>query len=304
MSGQRLITIIRRSASALVVLAGTTVLSSGPALAVAIELPQTCPPGEVQELEMCDLGSLRTDNLGLSRANAVSADGTAIVGMAATDSIMMRPLIKVDEGPGMMGVGTQRAFRWANNGTGMQDLGSLRMDNQGGSVAHAVSANGIVVVGEAETDDMDGRAFRWVAGNAGMQDLGSLAGPAQGSSVALALSADGSVVVGKALTADQVGQAFFWRDDGKGMLGLGTLSGDAKGESTAVSVSADGTVVAGFSDTADGSVRAFRWFPGSEGMEDLGSLRPMFGNSTAAAVSADGSVIVAALVSSEPDRPR
>jgi probable HAF family extracellular repeat protein len=102
---------------------------------------------------MRDLGSLRTDNLGYSDAEAVSADGAVVVGYTETQD------------------GNTRAFRWDTTSAEMRDLGSLRTDNLGYSDAEAVSADGAVVVGQADTQDGDIGAFIW---RTQMQDFGNL----------------------------------------------------------------------------------------------------------------------------------
>ncbi|MDO1708329.1 autotransporter outer membrane beta-barrel domain-containing protein, partial [Escherichia coli] len=69
------------------------------------------------------LGTLKSDNSGLSDPNGISADGSTIVGDSSTDSNAMN------------------AFRWTEK-TGMQGLGTLKSDGSGNSAANATSANG------------------------------------------------------------------------------------------------------------------------------------------------------------------
>ncbi len=203
------------------------------------------------------LGTLGGDE---SLANAVSADGSVVVGWARNAA------------------GKHRAFRWTA-ARGMQDLGTL-----GGSVSVAtgVSADGSVVVGSAYNAAGQECAFRWTAAG-GMQDLGTLGGR---ESEAWGVSADGSVVVGRAANAAGQNRAFRWTEAG-GMQDLGTLGG---GESAAFGVSADGSVVVGTAWNDAGDRRAFRWTEAS-GMQDLGML-PGGGWSEAYGISADGSVVV------------
>jgi probable HAF family extracellular repeat protein len=204
-----------------------------------------------------------------SYANAVSADGSVVVG-----SVFY-------EGYDPFGeyYFYERAFRWTASG-GMQDLGTL-----GGtwSWANAVSADGAVVVGAAENVAGQFRAFRWTA-SGGMQDLGTLGG---GDSDARGVSADGAVVVGGARNAAGQWRAFRWTASG-GMQDLGTLGG---GDSDARGVSADGAVVVGWSYNTAWHQRAFRW-TASGGMQDLGTLGG--DGSWAWGVSADGAVVVGA----------
>jgi probable HAF family extracellular repeat protein len=241
---------------------------------------------------MVDLGTLRTDNLGGSAAAAVSADGAVVVGKADTDDTSNS-------------FGTsQRAFRWDTVSEEMRDLGSLRVDNLGSSFAAAVGADGAVVVGEADTDDGDARAFRWDTVSEEMRDLGSLRDDNLGISFAEAVSADGAVVVGYAET--DVGssnqRAFRWDTVSEEMRDLGSLRVDNLKSSFAFAVSADGAVVVGSADTDDGDARAFRWDTVSGEMLDLGSLRDdNLGRSFAEAVSADGAVVVGAANTDEGD---
>ena len=142
----------------------------------------------------------------------------------------------------------------------MQDLGTLGGD---GSVATAVSADGSVVVGQADNAAGQPRAFRWTA-QTGMQDLGTLGGE---SSYAWAVSADGSVVVGVITIVAGQGHAFRWTAQ-TGMQDLGTLGGES---SSATAVSADGRVVVGLAANAAGKTRAFRW-TAQTGMQDLNQV--------------------------------
>ena len=213
---------------------------------------------ELQAQRLTWLGTLPGyDNSG---ASGVSADGSVVVGGAASDR------------------GDQHAFRWTALG-GMEDLGTF-----GGywSGASGVSADGSVVVGWIR-DASGYRAFRWTA-SGGMQDLGTLGGV---ESEARGVSADGSVVVGWAGNASGFYRAFRWTASG-GMQDLGTLPGGYA--SGAFGVSADGSVVVGRAENANGDWRAFRW-TALIGMEDLGTLPGGYA-SEAFGVSANGSVVV------------
>jgi probable HAF family extracellular repeat protein len=83
-----------------------------------------------------------------SFANAVSADGSVVVG-GALNPIDIR---------GEVAYEGYRAFRWTRAG-GMQDLGTLPGGNW--SEAWGVSADGSVVVGGAYNAVEQLRAFRW-----------------------------------------------------------------------------------------------------------------------------------------------
>ncbi len=155
------------------------------------------------------------------------------------------------------------------------------------SWAHAVSADGRVVVGESKSAN-GLEAFQWTA-KAGMVGLGDLPGGVW-SSYALGVSADGSVIVGCSSSSSGT-QAFRWTE-ATGMVPLGSLP-SAKPYSIANAVSADGQVIVGESRSwLSGTDReAFRWTI-AEGMIGLGDLPGGDYNSVARAVSADGSVIV------------
>ena len=160
----------------------------------------------------------------------------------------------------------------------LEDLGSLA--GSAWSYGNAISANGLVVVGESGTSTGD-RAFRWTGGV--MTSLGTLPGGLY--SYAYAVSADGSVVVGSATNASNQSRAYRWTSAG-GMENLGTLAGGD--DSAAYGVSSNGSVVVGNSDSSTGQ-RAFRWTGGL--MADLGTL-PGGSFSYAGGVSADGLVVV------------
>lgn len=217
-----------------------------------------------------------------SRANAVSADGTTIVGTGDSSN------------------GTE-AFRWTI-GSGMQGLNDL----SGGvfhSEAFAVSSDGSVIVGRGTTSINGGlgeQAFRWtqVGGIAG---LGYLTGDPEGEngvSYAYGVSGDGTIVVGR---SDDTGglHSFQWTSSG-GMVGLGDLSGPPE-SSEATAVSNDGSVIVGHGEKQDpatggGEITAayaVRWTSGPGSVNSLGSFYSQDGEgSNATAVSADGGVIV------------
>ncbi len=152
------------------------------------------------------------------------------------------------------------------------------------STAYAVSADGTVVVGAAES--VSGvEAWRWTA-TTGMVSLGDLPGGALHSHAA-AVSGDGSVVVGTATSASGT-RPFRWTPAG-GLVDLGALPG-GDGRGRASGVSADGAIVVGASTIAGGSA-AFRWTAGT-GMVSLGALAGGQSISEAEAISGDGGTIV------------
>lgn len=197
----------------------------------------------------------------MSIAQAVSADGSVVVGQSLSEN-----------GP--------EAFRWEEGE--MEGLGYLPGGNV--STARAVSADGSVVIGESNSENGI-EAFRWEEGE--MEGLGDLPG-GDFYSAALDLSADGSVIVGISDSGEIGYEAFRW-EDGK-MEGMGDLEGGFF-ESGARSVSADGSIVVGQSHSGNGP-EAFRWDGGE--MTGLGSLPGDNFWSVAHAVTADGFVIVGA----------
>jgi probable HAF family extracellular repeat protein len=203
-----------------------------------------------------DLGTLGGT---LSSANAMSANGSVIVGIStlADDS-------------------TMHAFKYS--GSTMTDLGTF-----GGtySSANAVSADGSVIVGFSYFNaNANVHAFKYVGST--MTDLLTLGGT---NSSATAVSADGLVIVGQSTLADEtVTHAFKYV--GSTMTDLGNFGGTY---TSANAVSADGSVIVGFSFlNANANFHAFK-YSGST-MTDLGTLGGAF--SSATSVSADGLVIV------------
>jgi probable HAF family extracellular repeat protein len=190
---------------------------------------------------MVGLGNLSGGRFN-SMANAVSDDGTVVVG--------------VD----VVGASILGAFRWTPS-PGLMALGDL----PGGvfhSNARGVSGNGAVIVGQARSaPGME--AFRWTAGG-GMVGLGDLPGGSFGSR-AVAASYDGSVVVGYSSSSLGSSQAFRWTAGG-GMVGLGDLEGPGFMVS-ASDVSADGSVVVG-GGTRGSYLGPVRW-TAARGMESI-----------------------------------
>jgi len=146
-------------------------------------------------------------------------------------------------------------------------------DLAGGAVssrAHAVSADGLVVVGESESGG-GVEAFRWTAGG-GMIGLGTLPG-GDFFSTANGVSADGGVVAGTASSSDG-GAGFRWTSGG-GLVGLDHPSCSLCGASPALAngISPDGQVVlgSGTHKTFFGSLHAdaLRWPGGGTGDSTL-----------------------------------
>ena len=200
-----------------------------------------------------------------SSANAISADGSTIVGYSTFPQETYLS-----------------AYRWSATG-GLQDLGALGPNGQ--STATAVSANGSTVVGEStDADNLGRHAFSWTE-SSGMVDLGT-SDPLY-STIATGVSADGNTVIGYSyinLNFNYVpNRAIVWTQGS--MQEIGGL-GDA-----VFAISSDGQyVVGGISPMLNPRGFAFRW-SSAEGQVLLPDL-PTAAFAMAYAVSADGSVIV------------
>ncbi len=219
-----------------------------------------------------------------STAFAISRDGNWVVGSSSTavDSGGYRwgagvGMLQIARPPGISSVGPRgvsanggvitgavflegagsRAFRWTE--AGLMTLGSFAADR--GSSGSAISDDGMVVVGQADTNESQ-RAFRWTEAS-GMEDLGVL--PGMGASGAMGTNADGSVVAGFSAGFSQT-KAFRWTAAG-GMQDLGSLV--PGGSALGIAMSSDGDAIAGNASSPNGN-RAFRWTVGG-GMENLGT---------------------------------
>ncbi len=202
-----------------------------------------------------------------SRALAVSADGTVVVG----------------EGRSAFGAS---AFRWTGDG-GMIELPMFYAAVP--QRAYGVSPDGTVVVGSGSPwATGTPEPFRWTAAE-GSRGLPTLPGGAAWGN-AYGASADGSVIVGSSTRAIFMSdtEAFRWTGEGA-LAGLGDFSGGTF-SSAAMDVSDDGTVVVGWG-TSDSGMEAFRW-TSDNGMVSLGELPGGSFFSRADAVSADGAVVV------------
>ncbi len=240
---------------------------------------------------MVSVGVLPSRSSG-SQANAVSADGSVIVGRSFsasefeafrwTQNAGMTGLGDITGGPFnssalaasgdgsvVVGLGTRREgatepFRWSAT-TGMVGLGHFR----GGAFAAAtdVSYDGMTVIG-FDIGPNGGEAFRWTK-KSGHVGLGHLFGGGRLSS-AHAVTPDGSSAVGSR-DSFQGNQAFLWTETA-GMIGLGDLPGGAY-FSSAEDISADGNTVVGRSSTGMGGFgeEAFIWDP-DRGVRNLREL--------------------------------
>jgi uncharacterized membrane protein len=197
-------------------------------------------------------------------ANAVSADGSALVGM------------------GSAGDYVPRAFRWTRE----QGVEWLEAPTPSWFAnARAISADGRVIVGDMFSHTLGvARAFRWSEGE-GLQELPSpgWCDPGTGNSAAYDLNEDGSVIVGVASSGVRE-EPVLWKDEKVSSLAA------SSGATSAIGISADGGQILGEGGTA------VVW--NMEGVSNLGSMLSALGvdldgwRLTASAVSDDGRVVV------------
>ena len=243
--------------------------------ALLAALPAAAAPNNIT-----DLGTLMNDNSSWSNANAVSSDGSIVVGDA-------------DDGNGL------RAIVWSgSNWATKTNLGTLRADNSGWSHANAVSSDGSLVVGYTLYDSLQNHATVWSGSGWGIKtDLGTLKSDNSGWSSANAVSRDGSVVAGMAVNDNGEQHAAIWSGSGwSTKTDLGTLRSDNSGSSVVYAVSDDASVVVGNSQHTNflyPATHATVWSGnGWTTKTDLGA--PDVDNlyiSSATSVSSDGSVI-------------
>ena len=188
-----------------------------------------------------DLGTLRSDNSGFSRAEAISQDGSVVVGSSRWDSLR-----------------GHHATVWSGSNWGTKtDLGTLKSDNSGESSADAISQDGSVVGGFAETENGSWHATVWSGSNwATKTDLGTLKADNSGTSWVKAASSDGSVVGGQADNDNGERRATVWSGSNwSTKTDLGTLKSDNSGHSEVQGLSADGNFAVGEAENDNGNYR-------------------------------------------------
>ena len=239
--------------------------------ALLAALPAAAAPNNIT-----DLGTLRSDNSGISHPFGFNSDSSIVVGSSDWDGG-----IRV------------RATVWSgSNWATKTELGTLKSDNTGSSVARGANGDGSVVFGFSDWDgDGNSRAAVWSgSGWATKTNLGTLRTDNTGGSDAIAISSDGSVIVGSA-DSDRSQRATVWSGSGWATkTDLGTLKSDNSGESSAWAASGDGSVVGGSAENNDGDQRATVWSgSGWNTKTDLGTLRTdNSGVSRVNAFSSDG----------------
>lgn len=200
----------------------------------------------------------------LSHANAVSPDGSIIVGLGWVNNCRAHGFLWV-EGEGMYDLGAQnrssRAYNvsaegviavgWDEHATGFRRptlwvYGEVWVQSENPGEIYNVTPDGVFLTGVEENV-----AVRWVWGGEGWipEDLGRLPGAAR--AVGLAVSDDGNVIVGNSGTLNNI-DAFYWSPDtGLVMMtthlrNLGVEGLDGWRLMNATAVSADGTTIAGW----------------------------------------------------------
>ena len=175
-----------------------------------------------------------------TRANAVNADGSVIVGWQDQPT------------------GERTAAKWVNT------VPELILTNDGGlnGEAHAVSADGKTIVGEGY--DFGSLAWIWRAGN-GVIPIGlTTHGNQKGSFTALDVSDDGRIVVGFLRKGGLKERAFIWAR-GKGATFLEAYLTNHGGVipagwslKVASLISADGKTIYGWGFNPDGLIEMFK----------------------------------------------
>lgn len=257
-----------------------------------------------------------------SWADAVSADGSTIVGSARTVGNQWvndaKQAFRWSEATGMVSLGDfpsggffseavgvssdgstivgrgslgpfgpgdlKQAFRWTQQ-SGFVGLGYLATPSRD-SRASGVAGDGTTIVGYSESIADDHQAFSWTS-TLGTQPISTSPHPPFALSEASGISGDGLTIVGFANIGDD--QVAFRQSSANGLQLLGDFPGGAN-VSYSYGVSAHGDVVVGYSQSAAGA-EAFRWTQ-LGGLQSLGDLPGGQVNSVAYGVSADGSVIV------------
>ena len=245
-----------------------------------------------------NLGTLRSDNSGQSKALGISGNGTVIGGQAQNDTdtandqyhaVIWHGSNWQDKTPLSEPVNTKHSGVWGisrngtvavgysiDNGRGWQsahvwsgpnysvrtDLGSLR-SRQSSIVAFAVSDDGAVVGGSTQQDGFgrDLRAVVWHGNN--WQDktpLGTLKSDNTGTSYVYALNGDGSIAAGWAESDTSTRRATIWSGTNwADKADLGTLKFDNSGISWVTGLSTDGHTAAGYAQDNNGNTRATVW---------------------------------------------
>ena len=223
----------------------------------------------------------------VSRANAVSADGSVVVGSSQSTLY-----------------GGERAFSWSSP-TGMLPL-ALPSDS-GGSMANAVSANGVVIVGQVNSPEL--RAVRWLS--AGRPE--TLPKPANfAGCAATGISANGDVIVGYGLLSDGRTRGLVWTANYgvrelAWILGVSGLNIEGWSFDEITAISGDGSAIVGsgqyYGQSRAFVVRGFQVLPDtdSDAIPDTFDNCPTIANPTQADCNSNGVGDVCELAAGAPD---
>ena len=192
-----------------------------------------------------DLGTLNADNSGNSAVYALSSnDGSVAAGWAHNSSF------------------TQHATVWSGTDYATKtDLGTLKSDNSGQSMANALSSDGSYAAGWAHNDNANVRATIWSGtGYATKTDLGTLKNDNSGQSQASALTSNGGIAAGWAQSDSEHQRATVWSGNNYAIkTDLGTLKSNNSGSSDINALSGDGLVAAGWAETDSKRTHAAVW---------------------------------------------
>ncbi len=202
---------------------------------------------------------------GSSAAIGVSGDGSTVFGRAADDLLDAGA---VWDGVSWTGIGAP-----SMNG-GCPNVGS----------PYGMDDSGDIAVGLG-WDGCNAFAYRWINNGSGVLQLPQL-GP--NSSRSNDVSGDGAVVTGWDEATNGSRRAAIWFADNTEMLLLPGVGGDPDGAGEAWGVSSDGTWVSG---SASASGNAFRW-SAATGPEALGTIAGFQGAASGQAISDDGKTVV------------
>lgn len=224
-----------------------------------------------------------------ARANAVSADGSTVVGNGfvwrSGTGLSALPFSRANgvsaDGSIIVGRSGSRAVRW--DGSVLRDLDTFGWGEF--STANGVSGDGSVVIGNGATngDFQETRAYRWTSGSGTESCSPEITGGLYEGWGAMAATDDGGVVVGN---QGYHAHAFRWTSGGGAVELFPDLA-----FSTASDVSSNGSIIA--ATIAPGSPserRAARLVLGST-VQLLGELSGGEYSATSG-ISGDGSVIV------------
>lgn len=211
----------------------------------------------LDEKEMKDLGSLRSDGKGISDPSALSADGGFVVGAAEDDN------------------GNDQAFIYSRTSGGMKQISSVYYEKNGDVTVSNTQLDGYNSISGEESEAVgisdDGRrvivnaqnnvtengnvilgrhAYIYSTDSGNIQLINSI-GDGKHYTVANAISGNGKVVVGKTKDDTLSPQSFAFLPDRDTLKLLGNLTNGTYSE--AMAVSEDGTIVYGNGNTENGN---------------------------------------------------